>query len=227
MLCPCYGPTYCLMGQLEQAVSDRALGAGHIQTGYRLAPCDPTACLVAGLLDAEQGRLDDGLPKLRRAIQLDPGLFAEVAGFLVSVVGRPDQAVDLAGRRHRTSDPDGRTSWPACLRASSSANRSDPVWSRRSSNGPSSLMPRPGSLQPWQGSTRGRKTPRPRLGTTAGPWCWTMARPDGGIRWPRLLADQGRQAEAIEEARICLRFKPDYGCSQAPHCQAQRATGTR
>lgn len=94
--CPTFGATYCLVGQLEYFILDQPIGAGHIRTGYQLAPCDATACFVAGLLDVHEGKLDDSLAKFARCLQLDGRLFRDVVDVYVLEVGRPDLAVALA-----------------------------------------------------------------------------------------------------------------------------------
>jgi len=97
LLCPTYGATYCVVGQLEKHTLDDPIGAEHIQKGFKLAPCDPTACFVAGLLDAEEGHVDASLAKFSRAVQLDSRLFEEVANIYINDLGRPDLAVLVAG----------------------------------------------------------------------------------------------------------------------------------
>jgi len=96
VLCPTYGATYCVLGQLEKFVLGNEDGANRIAKGYRLAPCDPTACFQAGLLEADSGDVDAGFGKLQRAVQLDSRLFGEVAVLCVNHLSRPDLAVTLA-----------------------------------------------------------------------------------------------------------------------------------
>ncbi len=96
-LCPTYGATYCVVGQLEKDTLDDPNGAERIRKGFQLAPCDPTACFVAGLLDAEEGHIDASFAKFSRAIQLDSRLFREVADICINHIDRPDLAVTIAG----------------------------------------------------------------------------------------------------------------------------------
>jgi len=95
-LCPTFGPTYSLAGQLEWFVLGRARGAELIRKGFVLAPCDAAACLAAGLLDGDQGRLAQSLDKLKRAMSLDEGLFEKIVDFYVHRIGRADLAVEIA-----------------------------------------------------------------------------------------------------------------------------------
>ena len=97
LLCPTYGATYCVVGQLEKFTLNDPNGADHIRTGFQLAPCDPTACFVAGLLDAEEKQIDASFEKFSRAIELDAGFFKSVADIYINHVSRPDLAVAIAG----------------------------------------------------------------------------------------------------------------------------------
>lgn len=66
-LCPTFGPSYCVVGQLKQLHRDLSAdvqatgvdadddtGGNLIRKGFALAPCDPIVCLVAGLLDVSE-----------------------------------------------------------------------------------------------------------------------------------------------------------------------------
>lgn len=96
LLCPTYGACYCVAGQLEKFILDDPEGAERIERGFKLAPCDPTVCFVAGLTDALESRVDESLEKLQRAVQLDYRLFDEVVTLYVNHVQRPDLALTLA-----------------------------------------------------------------------------------------------------------------------------------
>jgi len=76
LVCPTYGATHCVAGQLERYILGRPEGEERIRKGFQLAPSDPTACFVAGLLDAEQGETEAAFAKLSRA-QAQQGCRAE------------------------------------------------------------------------------------------------------------------------------------------------------
>jgi Flp pilus assembly protein TadD len=96
-LCPVYGPPWSVMGQLERFTCGQAEeGARHISRGRQLAPCDATVCYVAGMLLMEQGDVDAACGQWRRAVELDGGLFHEIASRLVKECDRPDVALDMA-----------------------------------------------------------------------------------------------------------------------------------
>jgi tetratricopeptide (TPR) repeat protein len=97
LLCPTYGATCSVVGQLEKFILDNPDGAERIRKGFRLAPSDPTACFVAGLLDAEQGKTQASYAKLSRAVQLDGRMFSDAVRLCIGHLDRPDLAVTLAG----------------------------------------------------------------------------------------------------------------------------------
>ena len=97
LLCPTYGATYCVVGQLEKNVLNDPVGAEHIRKGFQLAPCDPTACFVAALLDIEEQKVDSASNKLDRAVELDSGFFNSVADVYINDLNRPDLALAIAG----------------------------------------------------------------------------------------------------------------------------------
>jgi hypothetical protein len=65
-ICPTYGPIYSLVGQIEMFVLNDNAGAERIRKGFRLAPCSPTACFLAGYLDVMEGKDEDCVEKLER-----------------------------------------------------------------------------------------------------------------------------------------------------------------
>ncbi len=97
LLCPTYGATYCVVGQLEKFVLNDPMGAEHIRKGFKLAPCDPTACFVAALLDIQEQKIDAAINKLGRAVELDGEFFNSVADVCINDLSRPDLALAIAG----------------------------------------------------------------------------------------------------------------------------------
>jgi len=97
LLCPTYGATYCVVGQLEKTILNDPMGAERIRKGFKLAPCEPTVCFVAALLDIEEGKIDAAINKLDRAVELDGGFFNSVADVYINNLNRPELALALAG----------------------------------------------------------------------------------------------------------------------------------
>ena len=97
LLCPTFGATHCVAGQLEYFVlNETDAGLQHIRDGYRLAPYDATTCFVAALLDVQQENWEDSLEKFNRCLTLNSRLITDVLDVYVHQANRPDLAVALA-----------------------------------------------------------------------------------------------------------------------------------
>jgi len=102
--CPTYGPPYTVVGQIEKYCLNIDSGGDRIRKGYCLAPCDPVACFVAGCLDVFEGKPENCIEKLERAVQLDGSLFMEVSNIYINHLSRPRLALVSAGNNiHRLS----------------------------------------------------------------------------------------------------------------------------
>jgi len=103
-LCPTYGPPYTIVGQIEKYCLNIDSGGDRIRKGYCLAPCDPVACFVAGCLDVFEGKIENCIEKLERAVQLDGSLFTDVSIIYINHLNRPRLALISAGNNiHRLS----------------------------------------------------------------------------------------------------------------------------
>jgi tetratricopeptide (TPR) repeat protein len=95
--CPTYGPSYTVAGQIERNIFNDQSGSQKIRKGFLLAPSDPIACFVAGLLDVSEGKIEDCTKKFEKAVQLDSNLFNSVADIYINHLSRPHLAISLAG----------------------------------------------------------------------------------------------------------------------------------
>ena len=209
LLCPTYGATYCVVGQLEKLMLNDPNGAERIRKGFQLAPCDPTACYVAGLLDAEEQQVDASFEKFSRAIKLDARLFQAAANIYINHLSRPDLAVALAG------DNTGWLSQVANALADMQEHKDIVVKARtrvvellkQSCSGPEASASALASLaniyRREQDNEAAIEHYRRALALDYGQvqWRYTLA---------RLLAENDRIPEAIHEARICLRLRPQF-----------------
>jgi len=213
LLCPTYGATYCFVGQLEKSTLDDPNGAELIRKGYRLAPCDPTACFVAGLLDIEEQQIDASFEKFSRAIALDGRFFQSVVNIYVNHVNRPDLAVAIAG------DDSGRLSYVANTLADMEEHEdiakkaqarviellkqkcSDP-------DAPAS------SLASLANVYRREKNNQAAIEL----YRRALVLDYGQVQWrfalAGLLRDTGKIPEAILEARRCLRLSPQFKAAE-------------
>ncbi|MCF7976169.1 MAG: O-antigen ligase family protein [Phycisphaerae bacterium] len=96
-VCPTYGPSYCVMGQLQAFVLGDANGLDYIQTGYRLAPYDAATCYTSGMVDAQQGRHEEAFVKLQRAVQINGTYFSGAAQLCMEQLNDPNKVLTLAG----------------------------------------------------------------------------------------------------------------------------------
>jgi len=97
-LCPTFGATWCVLGQLERAIlAQEERGTRHIMEGVKLAPCDAITRFVAGMLAVEKDQLDVALEHMKAAVQLDDGPFREVALQLITQYDLPELALEVAG----------------------------------------------------------------------------------------------------------------------------------
>ena len=93
-LCPTFGMTYSLAGQIEAFVLADPAGAGHIRRGYALSGWDAGAAATAAELDAAEGLWDEASSKLRAAVARGYSRAAAVDMLLRG--GRAELAMALA-----------------------------------------------------------------------------------------------------------------------------------
>ena len=209
LLCPTYGATYCVVGQIEKFALNDPTGAERIRKGYRLAPCDATACFIVGLLDVDEGDVDASFAKLSRAVQLDGRLFSEVANIYVSHANRPDLAVTIAGENM------GRLSHVADLLAQSDEHQALAEEARtqvtrllkarcQEPDAPAGVLASLANIYRREKDNEAAiEHYRRALVLDYGQVQWRFA-------LATLLAETGKIPEAIHEARICLRLRPQF-----------------
>jgi len=228
-LCPTFGASYCLAGEIERFVLMDPHGAAHIRTGYRLAPCDSTACFAAARCDAEEGRHEEAFGKLLRAVQLNDRLFAQSVGMCVDALRRPDLAVTLA------ADNPSRLAYVSNALATSDRAAS-PSYSRGMA-GMSDTASQAETKAFEQLKRQCERSDAPAAAHAAlANYYQRKGEPDAAIQqyrralmkdydqvgWhyalAKLLADAGQVDDAMREARVCLRLRPD-------HADAKRLIG--
>jgi tetratricopeptide (TPR) repeat protein len=213
LLCPTYGATYCVIGQLEKFILGDDSGAELIQKGFFLAPCDPTACFVAGLLDIEQQRIDASFEKFSKAVQLDGSLFGDVAGLYINHAARPDLAMTLAG------DDTNRLSQVANILADTEEHKEIVEQTRQRVTDLLKARCQEPDAPAWALASLANTYKRENNNDKAIE-CYRRALTldYGQVNWrfmlARLLADTGQVREAIHEARICLRLRPQFKAAE-------------
>jgi O-antigen ligase len=214
LLCPTFGATWCVLGQLERQVLGRPeQGARHIRRGVQLAPCDATARLVAGALEAEEGRTDAALAHLLRAVQLDDRFFREVALQLVGSFQRPDLALQAAG------DDIGRLSVLADVLETSTARTEATDEVRQQVTALLEQKCREPGAPAWAFAwLAGMSRREGRTAQAIQYYREALAADYGRFNWhfelARLLAEAGATREAAQEAKVCLRLHPQHAGSR-------------
>jgi O-antigen ligase/tetratricopeptide (TPR) repeat protein len=223
-VCPTFGASYCLAGEIEKFVLKDPNGADHVQKGYQLAPCDPTACFAAARIDAEEGKVEDAFAKLVRAVQLDGRFFHPAVGLCIQGLGRDDLALQLAqedaSRLAFVGNVLSASSGAVALFSTTAVSTSlDQKLAEQAleeafeqlkqkceqPDAPASAHASLANLYQKRGDTdaavqhyrRALMKNYDQVG-----WHYALA---------QLLAGQGHTEEAIHEARICLRLRADYG----------------
>ena len=212
-LCPTFGPSHSLVGQLELFVLGEPAGADRIRLGRRLAPNDVTTCLLAGTLDAVEGDIDGSLAHFRHALDLNGGAFSEIAAVYVEAVDRPELALELAGDDARrlsqvagllSDRPDhadvaerARARAASLLQSSIETGDASPATLARMAMSSARAGDRAAALDYYERA---------------------LARDYGEVNWrlhyARLLAEDGQPDRAIAEARRCLRLRPQMAAAR-------------
>jgi len=209
LLCPTYGAAYCVVGQLEMFILNDPNGANHIRRGFQLAPCDPTACFVAGLLDIEEQRINASFDKFNRAFELDGRFFQNAANIYINNVFRPDLAVTLAG------DNSSRLNYVARVLADTEEHKDIVEQARaRVVELLKEQCSRPNASASTYISLANIYRREGNYEAAIEHYCFALEMDYGQVQWrfnlANLLAEANRIPQAIHEARICLRLNPEF-----------------
>jgi O-antigen ligase len=211
-ICPTYGPTYSIQGQIKRFVLNDPAGAELVRKGFRLAPSDPVACFVAGYLDIFESKPDDCVAKFDRAVKLDGNLFPAVVDMYVIYLIRPDLAISAAG------DDIGRLT--CVIDVLENMQYYDLAEQTRGKLRAllAAKCSRPGAAASdfaYLGSIY-----KLRHNNNAAIDCYrrALALDYGRVEWrlelARLLADEQRIPEAVREAKICLQLRPQLKAAE-------------
>jgi tetratricopeptide (TPR) repeat protein len=226
LLCPTYGPLYCLAGQLERCILGQSRGAKHIRMAFKLAPCDAQVCFAAAALDADLGRLEPSLEKFKRALRLDGTLFPDAADIWLYRLHRPETALELAAdnierlsylsrvlgddKQHQTLADNARRRMTQLLEQQCEQDNA-PAWAL------ASLGDIYRSRNNYQAAIEYYRR--------------ALAMDYGQVRlrlnMAELLTEMNRLGEAMEEAKVCLRLRPDFKAAERLLANlSARATGS-
>jgi len=206
-LCPTYGPTYSIVGQIEKFILNNDAGAERIRKGFRLAPCDPTACFVAGYLDVLEGKHEDCIEKFERAVQLDGGLFEHVINIYINDLSRPHLAISAAG------DDIGRLSHVANILEDMQYNDiAEQTW-EKIKDLLKARCSEPGASASVFVSLANIYRKQHDNEAAIDYYSCALALDYGQVGWrldlARLLMEIGKVPEAMRQAKICLQLRPE------------------
>jgi tetratricopeptide (TPR) repeat protein len=207
-LCPTFGPTCCVVGEIEMFVLGDPNGAERIRQGYRLAPCDTTTCLAAARVDIETGANEDAFAKITRAVHLDRGCFRQAAVLCVEKMNRADLALLLAGDdvqklshlANVLSAAGGQDELVETARA-----RALELLEKKSREpgAPAQVFVSLAGLYSQRGDVE-RGIERYRLALKK-----NYQQASVHLELAKLLKQTGRTGEALHEAQVCLRLSPN------------------
>lgn len=212
LICPTYGPSYSLVGQIEKFVLLKNAEADKIRKGFQLAPCDPIACFVAGRLDILEGKTENSIPKFEKAVQLDAGLFKDVVNIYVNYLSRPYLAISAAGNNI------SRLRYVAGVLedmqyndlAEQSRQKARQLLEIKCSQPDAS----PAELASLADVYRKQKTYEKAIEY----YRRALELDYGQVQWryqmAKALAETNRISEALNEARICLRLRPQFKAAE-------------
>jgi O-antigen ligase len=207
-LCPTFGPPYCILGQIEKFILSDPRGAPNIRKGLQLAPCDAIVCFVAGFDDIMEGKAEESLAKLKKAVAIDGQLFRDVAVLYTRQADRPDLAMAVAG------DDIDRLNIIAEIISDSSEHKQllNEIKEKliylleKECEKPDASPPLLISLAEVYGNQKGKEEKAIELYRRA------LALNYGVVRWrlnlTKLLWRSGKIDDAIRQANICLKLEP-------------------
>lgn len=210
-LCPVYGPLYGLEGELRLFVLEQPEGADLIKQAAKLVPFDPQVNLLAGQLAVQQEESEEAIQYLNRAVALSPGYFRAVAGIYVLEMQHLQAAIDLTEgdlrrTKHlaellRSSDEEERVlELIEQLEASALAQLRELVASGEASAREAAEL---ASIEERDNNPQAAiELYRRALALDYGQVNWRLT-------LAKLLIAEGKPREAIREARICLRLRPE------------------
>ena len=208
-LCPTFGQTYGVIGQLELFVLNQPAGADHIRKGYELAPNDAAACFMAGLLDAREQKFDASIQKFGRALTLDPSRFGEIADVYIHTIDRPDLAVEMA------ADDIGRLFTVASLLSQETEHTELAEQARTRARQTLKAMCDKPDAPGWAlGRMADFYRQDSKHAEAMALYRRALDRDYGQVHWrlgfARSLAAEGQVDQAIREAKLCLRLRPQF-----------------
>lgn len=209
-LCATYGPPCVLEGELRfKWLEQKERGAELIQQGYRLARYYAPACAAAGELAAREGDLDRAAELLNRSVALAPSYFRSTVEYYLQVLKRPDLARQLAGDDYRriqyVADAAQRIEEYRELAEGYQLEAIEQLREVAASDDATARdLASLASIEARSGNAEAAvDLYKQALVSDYGNVGWRLA-------LARAMADAGQYNEAMSEARLCLKFRPQH-----------------
>ncbi len=208
-LCPTFGPTYAVAGQIERLVLDDPIGSSHVRTAYTLAPADPQVCFAATQLEVAEKEFDESLRHARRCVALDPSYLWQVVDLYIHHADRPDLAVAAAG-----DVPQQILEVYSSLRDENDAEtRPSLVAAMSKARGLLDAAGDQGDASAWllvslAGLLTEEKKYEPAIALYRRALHKEYGHADWHLNLANLLAQVGQNREAIHEAQVCMHLNP-------------------
>lgn len=205
-LCPTYGPAYIAVGSIEKFVLGDDSGADSIRRSFRLAPCNPRACFLAGYIDVLEGKYEDCVEKFERAVQLDSRLFKHVVDIYIHHLSRPRLALSAGG------DDIGRLSYVASVLEDMQYSDLAEQARQKIEDLLEAECSRPNARASTLVSLANIYSKRQDNEAAIECYRRALALDYGQVGWrldmARLLVEMEKIPEAMRQARICLQLRP-------------------
>lgn len=210
VLCPTFGPPLCVAGQIEHFVLHRPEGLRHIEEAFHLTPYDRTVCFIAGKLAVEGNDWDQSVEAFKRCTALG-GFDNEIIDTYVDA-GRPELAMQIvAGRRQELEYLAGRLQGIARYRdiADTCQNEATSLLLAEANA--------PGASAEVLADLAARYAQQNKPADAIQWYQKALGLNYGEVDWrlnlAGIMAATGRVSDAMEEAKICIRLRPQ--CDEA------------
>jgi tetratricopeptide (TPR) repeat protein len=210
-LCPTFGPSLSLAGQIELFVLHKEGGKEHIELARRLTPYDRSVCFAIGSLQVKEQQWEASLLSFKRSIALGGSPSAVMRVYCDA--NRPDLAYEIVrGNRRGLSD----------LASLLDADNQEAQLAARCRTEALAMLEaddQNGSASPDEiaelaavKASQGDTAQAIRLYGKALNANYSQV--DWRLRLANLLVAAGQKAEALREARICLHLQPQSNDAQ-------------
>jgi tetratricopeptide (TPR) repeat protein len=210
-LCPSFGPSFSLAGQIELFVLHKECGKEHIELARRLTPYDRGVCFVSGALQVKEQQWEASLASFRRSIALGAAP-ADVIRVYCDA-NRPDLAYEIVrGDRRGLSELASLLDADNQQAQLAARCRAEVLAMLEADDQSGSATPDEIADLAAAKASQGDTAQAIRLYDQALNANYSQV--DWRLRLANLLVAAGQKPEALREARICLHLQPQSNDAQ-------------